>query len=157
MAPLTLVDAKNKRKQIKASATRIRNYVENYDFGQGSRYEIVERKQKLADLWNQFDDIQSQIESLENADQSITDREALAVEQQNQRAGFETAYFSLMSKCELEIQQTSAPRTQVTENFQVAHAGNDHRESRIRLPKINLQIFQAYTKTGFHTRTPLRN
>jgi len=73
MATVSLTEAKNKRRQIKTAATHIRNYVDNFNVEQGSRYDITERKQKLSDLWNQFDDIQSKIESLENADLTIAD------------------------------------------------------------------------------------
>jgi len=68
MATVSLAEAKNKRRQVKTATTRIRNYIDNFNVEQGSRYDIIERKQKLADLWNQFDDIQSIIESLEISD-----------------------------------------------------------------------------------------
>jgi len=143
MATVSLTEAKNKRRQIKTAATRIRNYVDNFNVEQGSRYDITERKQKLSDLWNQFDDIQSKIESLENADLTIADKENLAEQQQNQRANFETAYFALMTKCELILDQFSIPRTQITDNLQSTHTSNNSRDSRIRLPKIDLPHFSG--------------
>jgi len=141
MATVSLTEAKNKRRQIKTAATRIRNYVDNFNVEQGSRYDITERKQKLSDLWNQFDDIQSKIESLENADLTIADKETFAEQQQNQRANFETAYFALITKCELILDQFSIPRTQITDNLQGTPISNNSRDSRIRLPKIDLPHF----------------
>nr|XP_012215470.1 PREDICTED: uncharacterized protein LOC105667914 isoform X2 [Linepithema humile] len=141
MATLSLTEAKNKRRQIKAAATRIKNYIENFNVEEGSQYDITERKQKLSDLWNQFDDIQSTIESLENADMSIADKEALTEQQQIQRMSFETAYFGLMTKCELILEQFNTPRAQNIENLQGTHTGNNSRDLRIRLPKINLPHF----------------
>jgi len=74
---------------------------------------------------------------------TIADKEALAEQQQNQRANFETAYFALITKCELILDQFSIPRTQVTDNLQGTHTSNNNRDSRICFPKIDLPYFSG--------------
>lgn len=78
MNSLTLTEAKNKRTQIKASMTRLRTYIESFDMQQGSRHDIKERKQKLTELWHQFENVQSQIELLEMQESSGTNKDAVS-------------------------------------------------------------------------------
>lgn len=59
-----------------AAATRLKNFIESYDIT-NSRHDITERKRKVVELWNQFEAVQSHIESLENQDSTITDKDAL--------------------------------------------------------------------------------
>lgn len=41
MDSLTLVDAKNKRATIKASATRLKIFIENFNMQQGSQHDLT--------------------------------------------------------------------------------------------------------------------
>lgn len=70
----------------------------NFDVTQETRHDIIDRKAKLNELWNQFDDVQSRIEILENEEPSIDDKEALLAQQAQQRTAFEESYFNLLSR-----------------------------------------------------------
>lgn len=59
MDSLTLLEARHNRTHLKASVTRLRHFIENFDVSQGSRHDIIERKQRLTELWQQFDIIRA--------------------------------------------------------------------------------------------------
>lgn len=139
---LTLAEAKSKRTHTRAAATRLKNFLENFNVSQGSRYDITVRKQKLTDLWAQFETIQSRIETLENADPSNINKEALVEQQIQQRASFENPYFSLMSQYDAILEHFNRMKIQASSSIDSNHAVNA-RESRIRLPKIVLPVFSG--------------
>lgn len=131
---MTLSEIKNKRSHIRATATRLKNFIESFNINQGSRHDITERKQKLTDLWNQFDIVQSCIESLEIQVLSISDKDALLEQQIQQRTSFENPYFNLMSRYEIILQYFDNNEAQAlprTTNNSSVHI----RESRVKLPK----------------------
>lgn len=101
---MTLAEAKVRRAYIRATATRLKSFIEAFNPSQGSRHDIAERKKKLTDLWDQFDNVQSRIELLENEDPSNTDKEALLTQEVQQRTNFETPYFNLVSRYEMVIE-----------------------------------------------------
>ncbi|XP_011861271.1 PREDICTED: uncharacterized protein LOC105558287, partial [Vollenhovia emeryi] len=145
MDTLTLTEAKNKRTVIKASATRLKTYIENFDVQQGSRHDLTERKTRLSELWSQFDVVQSRIEILENADPTVTDKEALQAQQAQQRASFETPYYNLMTRYnslldhyDRQLQRVSPALVPARQNETPISV---NRESRVRLPKIVLPVF----------------
>jgi hypothetical protein len=104
MEALTLAEAKDKRSRIRAATTRAKTFIEAFNPNSGSRHEVIERKKKLSDLWNQFDAVQSHIESLETADSAVTDKNALIEQQNQQRISFENTYFILVSRYETVIE-----------------------------------------------------
>lgn len=81
MDALTLTEAKAKRAQVRAAATRLKTFIENLDPNHASRHEVIERKKKLQELWSLFDAVQSRIESLENVDPANADKDALRAQQ----------------------------------------------------------------------------
>jgi len=141
MESLSLIDAKSKRAHIRASATRLKNFLETFNVNQGSRYDITERKQKLAELWNQFEVIQSRIESLENADTAVIDKVTLLEQQIQQRTSFENPYFSLMSRYEAVLEQFNQLEIPASSNIESNHGSS--RETRVKLPKIDLPVFSG--------------
>lgn len=98
MNTLTLIDAKGKRTHIRVAATYLKTYIDSYDPNQGSRHDITERKTKLLDLWNQFELIQSRIETFEIDNSANTNKDALLAQQIQQRTAFENPYFQLTSR-----------------------------------------------------------
>lgn len=50
---MSLSEVKNKRAHIRA--TRLKTFIESFNVNQGSRDDITEHKQKLINMWNQFD------------------------------------------------------------------------------------------------------
>ncbi|XP_071581393.1 uncharacterized protein [Temnothorax nylanderi] len=141
MDTLTLTEAKNKRSHIRASATRLKTFIESFNINQGSRHDVIERKQKLADLWAQFDAVQSRIEALENADPA-TNKEHLLEQQIQQRATFENPYFSVMSQYDTTLELFGQPEIRTTPRSESNHTVNS-RETRIKLPKILLPVFSG--------------
>lgn len=82
---MELESLRNKRKALKALCTRINNYTNSIvDLNNEVIVQIRTRKEKFDTYWNKYDEMQSQIKSLEqNTDYS--DREH-----------FENAYFNLV-------------------------------------------------------------
>jgi len=142
MEALTLAEAKNKRAHIRASATRLKNFLETFNVSQGTRHDVTERKQKLAELWNQFEAIQSRIESLENAETAVIDKDTLLEQQIQQRASFENPYFSLMSRYEAVLEQFNQLEIPAMSNIESNHTFQS-RETHIKLPKIDLPVFSG--------------
>ncbi|XP_071574017.1 uncharacterized protein [Temnothorax nylanderi] len=143
MDSMTLSEAKSKRTHIRAAATRLKTYLDCFNIQQGSRHDIAERKNKLSELWNQFDLIQTRIEPLENGDESITDKDALLAQQIQHRDSFETPYFNLMSRYESILQHFDRHEDRATPFREGNAFANGTRESRIKLPKIDLPVFSG--------------
>lgn len=93
------------------------NYIEALTHSKHSIYDITVRKQKVAELWDQFETVQSHIESLESQDPAITDKDALLEQQAQQRASFETPYFNLLARYQV-----------VFDNFNKSQANLSHNE-----------------------------
>ncbi|XP_018397196.1 PREDICTED: uncharacterized protein LOC108775361 [Cyphomyrmex costatus] len=139
---LTENEAKIRRRTIKASATRLRSYVESPQAEHATKFELIERKKKLADLFQQFDEVQSSIECF---DSSLDDPNTTAAHAE-ERARFEEAYFHLMAIYERRISQLEHADI----NFQFANNNNfnqaaprNNTESQIKLPRIQLPTFSG--------------
>jgi len=129
-------EAKVRRRSIKAAATRLRNYIDSSQSEHATKFELAERKKKLANLFEQYDEVQSRIECLA----SNTDADLMANYSED-RAHFEEAYFHLMSLFD--------QRLSLFEQSHVIQPDNSHGraqnnpESHIRLPKIQLPNFSG--------------
>ncbi|XP_025267450.1 uncharacterized protein LOC112638978 [Camponotus floridanus] len=81
---------------------------------------------------------------LEYADSSNKNKEELLVQQEQQRTHFEFTYFNMISRCDSLIEHfdknNPQPSTSHVDGSQGDHAST-HRESRIKLPKIELPVF----------------
>jgi len=124
--------AKIRRRSIKAAATRLRNYIDSPQAEHATKFELAERKRKLANLFEQYDEVQSRIECLaSNIDAELTANHS------EDRAHFEEAYFYLMSLFD--------QRLSLLERLDVIQPDNSHAqnnpESHIQLPKIQLLSF----------------
>lgn len=128
METITLSEARNKRAHIRASATRLKTFIENYDPNQGSRHDISKRKTKLSDLWNQFEIIQSRIEALENEDTANIDKDALLAQQIQQRTSFENLYFHLISRYNAMLEHFDRHETPVSSSNEVNNSDNTMRQ-----------------------------
>lgn len=129
---------KNKRKAIKVSCTRIRNYV---DLTQKINVNIVNqlkiRQEKLDGYWNgywnDYKNIQTQIELIEK------------IPELQERDAFETAYFDLSARIRGRIdnfQGDQRSRISISSNnINMTQATNDI--SQVRLPKLNLPVFSG--------------
>lgn len=141
---MTLIEARNKRAHIKA-AMRLKTYIENYDQTQGTRHDIIERKTKLLDLWNHFELVQSRIETLENLDPANADKDALLAQQIQQRSSFENPYFYLVTRYDTILEHFNQREIPVsTSSNEINNFANNVRQSRVRLPKIELPVFSGH-------------
>ncbi|KAG5335682.1 COX3 oxidase, partial [Acromyrmex charruanus] len=137
METLPLADAKLKRAHTKSAITRLKTYIEKFDVNSGSQKVLIERKQRLSELCSQFEAVQFRIEILENADPSIPDQRVLYEQHAQQRDRFEDSYFQLMANYTLiESMETNASLSTAS-NGQAERS----RETRVKLPKIELPIF----------------
>ncbi|XP_018371002.1 PREDICTED: uncharacterized protein LOC108766304 [Trachymyrmex cornetzi] len=140
MDTLSLSDAKSKRAHIRAAATRLKTFIDNFDTVGGSWHDLTESKQRLSELWRQFEAAQSRIEILENADPSITDKKVLHDLQAQQRDSFEGPYFQLMARYTALIEQKEQSASQSSSSTDNRHSVSS-RETRVKLPKIDLPVF----------------
>ena len=97
METLPLAEAKIKRAHIKSAVTRLNTFIDNFDVNCRLQHGLIERKQRLSELWNHFEAAQFRIEILENADPSITDKRVLHEQYAQQHDNFEASYFQLMA------------------------------------------------------------
>lgn len=146
MDSLTLQEAKNKRAHVRAAATRLKTYIDNYNLSQGSKHDVIEHKGKLSELWNQFEIVQSRIEALkleaiEDQDSTAENKETFLDQQIKQRESFENPYFNVMSRYDAIIEQFNQSGTSVLSTSIVNNTASNVRESHIKLPKIDLPVF----------------
>jgi len=130
-------EAKVRRRSIKAAATRLRNYIDSPQAEHATKFELAERKKKLASLFEQYDEVQSRIECLaSNIDADLT------VSHSEDRAQFEETYFHLMSLFDQRLSLLEQSEHVIQSDNSHSHAQNNP-ESYIRLPKIQLPIFSG--------------
>ncbi|XP_018398721.1 PREDICTED: uncharacterized protein LOC108776532, partial [Cyphomyrmex costatus] len=138
---LSVNEAKVKRRTIKASATRLQSYLESPQSAHASKFELAERKKKLADLFEQYDEIQSRLELL---DVNNEDPGVVAAHTED-RARFEESYYRLMALYEQRLSSfdQSIGAAQSTSNNHIRAVNRNDTESQIRLPKIQLPTFSG--------------
>lgn len=124
---------KAKRRSIKASCTRLKNYIESIrDMSHDACVQLQVRKDKLENWWNNYDEIQSQIEVIEQNPES------------EERGIFEATYFDLMTRLRSLIegfqgnQDLQVPISNIVNN---QHRGQEI--SRVKLPRLNLPVFSG--------------
>lgn len=125
---------KIKRRILKASCTRIKDYVDTVqNITDETIAQLKVRKEKLELYWQQYDDIQSQIELLEVS------------AEHNDRDSFEAAYFDLAAQIQRLLDNalsTRASRTNATAS-NVASSQQANSNTHVRLPKLNLPAFSG--------------
>lgn len=57
MSTLSAIEARNKRRTVKATATRLKHFLDSSDPNQLSRFDLTERIKKLSILWDQYDEV----------------------------------------------------------------------------------------------------
>ncbi|XP_018374037.1 PREDICTED: uncharacterized protein LOC108768190, partial [Trachymyrmex cornetzi] len=111
----TETEVKTRRRSIKASATRLRTYIDSPQSEHATKFELVERKKKLSNLFQQYDEVQSYIECLDSESDDM-----------NRISRFEPPQVTPQS---------------VSSGNQVTHQNNT--ESQIKLPRIQLPVFSG--------------
>lgn len=144
MTTLSLNEARNKRKTIKSSATRIRSFIETAD---STKFDLTERMKKLSILWNQYDEVQTRIEALDYENPDDKDENVLHKQHTDERASFENPYFNLVLRYESTLHSIEVREGH--ENAEVQNSGtepqprNNYMVSQLRLSKIELPSFSG--------------
>lgn len=115
---------KNRKRSILTSLSGIRTFVNNYQADRDKR-EVPVRLENLMDLWTEFNSVQGELETLEEADEVLDAflKERTEVEKLNYIA----------KGTLLQLHQTEpAPVARTSETNQVAH---------IKLPDIKIPVF----------------
>lgn len=105
MSTLSAIEAKNKRKTTKATATRLKNFLDSSGPNQLLRFDLTERIKNLSILWNQYDEVQSRIEALDFANIG-DDTTTLHKQHNDEQATFELPYFNLVSHFETVLRNS---------------------------------------------------
>lgn len=140
---LSISEAKIKRKSIKAAATRLGTYVNSAQVEHATKYELVERKRKLMDLFVQYDEVQSRVEYLESQGEEASE-DVIAPAYIEDRARFEEAYYRVIALYDEHLSQCDRNQadTVAGNNSVGSHRGHNS-ESQVRLPKIKLPCFSG--------------
>lgn len=131
---MELESLKNKRRTLKASCTRIKGYV---DFVQDITDEMIAqlkvRKEKLELYWQQYDDVQSQIELIETGAEG------------SDRDNFEASYFNLIARIHYLLDSARSTRASQANAaaFNVESSQQANVNTHICLPKLNLPVFSG--------------
>ncbi|GAB1860475.1 hypothetical protein CAJAP_01554 [Camponotus japonicus] len=144
MSTLSATEARNKRRTIKATATRLKHFLDSSDPNQLSRFDLTERIKKWSILWDQYDEIQSRIEALDFANIDDSDDTSNLHKQHNdERATFELPYFNLVSRFETALHELDLRENQdnIRPQNSIPQSRNNLVSSQIRLPKIELPSF----------------
>lgn len=135
---------KAKRGCVKAKLTRTRNFIESIDMGELDSALISNlelRLNKIEPLWDEFNELQSQIEVLESrCEDDVRDE-------------FETSYFELISNVKLIIKEYERGEFEVAKDASVVGPNqvgpssyqitNNTSSSRVKLPPIKLPTFNG--------------
>ncbi|XP_036149070.1 uncharacterized protein LOC118647739 [Monomorium pharaonis] len=122
---------RRRRGTIKASCTRIETFVNSVnEVTPEIAAQLEERRSRLEIIFNEYDDIQSKIESIEGGNEEVSDR-----------ANFEEAYYALCAQIRQLMRPASAqPVVQPRASRSPTQYSTEH-AAHVRLPKINLPNF----------------
>jgi len=134
---------KSRRASIKAQCTRTKNAVDAIDPREIDVIYIKQRKERFAEYWNQYNEIQFKIYELLDTTADITNAAELKAEQDRDAENFEQEYFSITTKMEhLILDGQSAVDT--SNNAQTVLVESNARDiSQVHLPKISIPRFNG--------------
>lgn len=135
----TLKQAVISRGQLKSSLTRFKNYLDTFDRS-SSVTELQKRLEKAVPLFEKFDTIQCQIESLVEGTSSVD-------EQAEERDFFENTYFQLIATAEDIISRSQPQQVQsspgIASRILTPASSMSSTENRVKLPTIELPTFDG--------------
>ncbi|XP_036140825.1 uncharacterized protein LOC118644954 [Monomorium pharaonis] len=132
---------KYSRGALKATLTRAITFLESENAQHAFLSQLRERKNKIVQTWDQFNDIQSSIESIEEVDDAAV------------RIEFEESYFGIVSRFDQLIIDREAAVAQETGANHPQVADQRDQEYHCRLPKINPPKFAG----GYDEWYPFRD
>ncbi|XP_036150741.1 uncharacterized protein LOC118648525 [Monomorium pharaonis] len=122
---------KRQRAVVKGSCTRISTYVQGISVATPSvAAQLEERKIKLNEYWSQYNEIQSQLESIDE-------------NEINDRGTFEEAFFSLSAKIRELLNPVLALRAPPSSPSTSNASNRSEGPFNVRLPKLNLPSFSG--------------
>ena len=104
---------KAKRATIKGQCTRTQNAIDAIDPHAIDFTYVKQRKDKFTDYWNQFNEIQLQIDEVLAIAADLSDVEQLKREQETEYINFDQTYFDIAGKMERFLKVESAVTTKV--------------------------------------------
>lgn len=123
-----------RRATIKAQLTRFKSYLEKWS-EQSDEQQLIERLQKVKDLWNSFDEVQSNLDLL-TADEHETISD-------NERAQFEETYFELVARAQRRLTVLSPPTAVENVGIIQGQPALQNMITKIKLPTISLPTFNG--------------
>ena len=176
MAPDRAKVLTNKRATIKGSVTRYKNFIQSLTpESRFSIHDINNRREKLTELYMQFDEVQGEIEILAEENLAAPNEAELAAlkeTQGTQRNDFETAFFQTLALYDERIRAFLTPNVNTlanTSSVPVTGQPTQHAASRqefsVHLPKLELKTFSGeyhewrpfhdYYTTTIHSNTAI--
>lgn len=145
MTTISVAEAKIKRRTIKATATRIKGFLESSDPAQLSCFDLTERLKKLTSLWEQFDDVQTVIERSDYGALGDNDDSNIQKQHNEERSSFEIPYFKLVARYEATLRDIQFREIQPNDSPQISVLPSNSNQaiSQLRLPKIELPVFSG--------------
>jgi len=120
-----------RRGQIKSQLTKFQAFL--CDDNSKNKTELRLRKEKIEKLWEEFDNIQSYIETKDTSEDQV-----------NYKDAFMDMYFDLMTKAEDRLAPTCDINKEAEENSTASGSGQlTHKANYINLKPIEIPIFNG--------------
>lgn len=155
---LTLDQAKGKRTSIKASATRYKKQLEVLNANTVSVAELETRKEKFEQLWDQYDQAQTQVESfvLEAVD-TPEERDRVLNECEGERNKFENFYHSTLAQIIGGIDRLKSRSMANSPSIPTENAPKSIAENKIKLRAMDVPTFAGSFDTWRSFRDSFRS
>lgn len=128
-ASIKLTALKRRRATIKAACTRMETFVGNIDeVTSDVIFQLRQHKERLDPYWREYDDVQSEIETLDERESA-------------EKASFEDAFYTLAASIDRLLDRSSVTGSMHAPSH--AREVNNHSASTVRLPKLNLPTFSG--------------
>ena len=130
-----------RRASFKAALTVQENFLADFSIASAHDYEkVVSRLERIPVIFNKYDEVQTEIESLEEQDQAQSE----LIERQE----FEDRYFNLVANCKILLKESEFnPEAQIFQEIEQPSSptqiNNNALNDSIKLPDIKLPIFDG--------------
>ena len=137
-----LCELKQKRKVEKSNLTRFKNFLNDISANPQAADQIPARLQRVNDIFDRYQDIQSKIESL-------NDEETFVIEQETDRQQFEDSYFSAITKANKILERSNKQQPLSNDTGPPNAMGSNNSNSDlilrqpVKLPPLSLGTFDG--------------
>ncbi|XP_018363692.1 PREDICTED: uncharacterized protein LOC108761581 [Trachymyrmex cornetzi] len=130
-------DLKRKRATIKSQITKFSTFLDGFIVNKAALTQLRIRLEKIEQSWMGYSNIQDQIKALDST-------EAFTCKQQQERSEFEEAYFSIVGRAHLILEENTNQRVNMeVENAAVGIVSENAIGTSVKLPVLNLQTFEG--------------